>query len=139
MRDERFDTNTDMQAMDEPDTRQNASEERPPGTKRFLTKNKIFLCVFVAAAVYSGVSIASQSAMIAEQNAQRYELEQEFADLTHELELMEMKSELVDTDAHITQVARESLGLVKEGEIVYTDEEPDTQGMTVSPEQSEEE
>ncbi len=100
-----------------------------PKKKPMLFRKKLLLCVFVAAMVYSGVAIFSQSGMLSQLEAERHVLEQELAELEHEYELMEAKEELVDTDTHVTQVARESLGLVKEGEIVFTDEGTDTNGV----------
>ncbi len=85
---------------------------------------KIVLGIFIIAALYSGITIISQSEMLALQKEETLALRQEYSYFVHELELMQNKAAQVHSDTHVIKTAKEDLGFVMDGEVLFTGETP---------------
>ena len=79
--------------------------------------------------VYACVTIIVQQTEIARQNQKRDELSGQLAQLEQEKERLEKARDYVGSDEYAEQQAREELGWVKDGEIIFKDKD----GASASP------
>lgn len=88
------------------------------------TITRLILIVFVLAAVYFGYTLLNQQQLIDEQKTIRADLQTQLAHVYGENESLDRQIESTATDAYIESVAREKLGWVKPGEILFVEEKP---------------
>ena len=87
--------------------------------KKRKWKISIRLLIIGAVVIYAIIVLINQQITLSEQAAQKEELQAQATELANEQESLERKLEYVDTDEYIEQTARERLGWIKEGEIIF--------------------
>lgn len=93
---------------------------------RFMAKmtSSSFWCklILVFVAVYSAFTIVSKIGVISEQKKKTEALLNKKAELTTKVEELKALEQYVGTDEYIEQAARDKLGWVKDGEILFRNE-----------------
>lgn len=82
------------------------------------------MVVFFAVSIYFGYSLITQQQLIYQQQTQRKDLQTQLSHLQAANESLERQIENTATDGYIEGVAREKLGWVKPGEILFVEEKP---------------
>ena len=80
----------------------------------------LVVCLLFAVLIYEGLRLKRQ---IAENNARQEELEQEIARETERTESIESLREFMQSDEYVKQAAKDRLGLVESGEVVFKAQE----------------
>ena len=86
--------------------------------KRSSLLTKILILILV---VYATVTLVSLESQVAEKNAEAEALESSIESAKQENLRLEQAIDTLDTDEGVINAAREKLGLVSEGEIVFYD------------------
>lgn len=85
---------------------------------------RFILGLFLVVAAYFAYTMFTQQQLIDQQNTQKAQLETQLAHLQGSNESLQRQIESTTTDAYIEDVAREKLGWVKPGEILFVEEKP---------------
>ncbi|TYP50874.1 FtsB family cell division protein [Thermosediminibacter litoriperuensis] len=85
------------------------------GKKRF----KLGRIIFILFLVYFVYTFTVQQLKINDLRRQELELSQEMSRLVEERDRLKKEIELLNTESYIEKLARDQLGLVKPGEILY--------------------
>jgi cell division protein FtsB len=97
---------------------------------RFFLNPKLLLIAIAAWAVYEGLISQHSVINLVKFERERDGLRQELADARAKRDDLRMKIDLIDRDEFtIEKLAREKMGLVREGEILYRYEEPPESGV----------
>ena len=91
--------------------------------KKINFKGLIKWAVLVALVCYAVITMISQQSVIADQNARKQELLEYEAELTEQKDLLLNELDYVGTDSYAERVARDKLGWVKEGELIFKEKE----------------
>lgn len=95
---------------------ENTKEKR----KRKYSRQTIWIAAILSvAAVYTGVTIAIQRGDLAARKDKNRKLTTEIEELRGQLEDLERQKAYIGTDAYVEKKAREQLGFVKKGEILF--------------------
>lgn len=79
----------------------------------------VMLIILIAVGI-RGISLRAQ---LSEYNERKAELQQQIADEEERTKEIEEYGKYTQTDAYVEEVAREKLGLVKENEIIFRNED----------------
>ena len=88
----------------------------------FKFKPYIKWLIFAAVVIYSVIMILVQQAEIKEQTALLDELVSTEEQLTDRIEALEGEINYMQTDEYIERTARERLGMIKENEIIFKEQ-----------------
>lgn len=83
--------------------------------KRFRVRHFLLLLVFS----YVVVTLVSQQLKIINMGRQELEIRQEIDEALEQQKILKRQIELLHTDKYVEGLARDELGLVKPGEIIY--------------------
>ncbi len=78
--------------------------------------------IFAAVIIYGAITIITQQAKINEQKQAAEEFAEAERELTERIEALESELSYMGTYEYVERTARERLGMVKEGEIIFKDE-----------------
>ncbi len=82
--------------------------------------------LFAAVVIYCGITILTQQVKINEQKAMTEELSAREQELEERIETLESELAYMDTDEYVERTARDRLGMVKEDEIIFREEEKES-------------
>lgn len=88
---------------------------------KFKRSSLMTKIIVIIPAVAAAVTLVSLQAQLEEKQAAAAELEQQVVAAEQENQRLELAIEAAGTDAGIKEIAREKLGLVDSGEIVFYD------------------
>lgn len=79
---------------------------------------KVLIIVFV---IYVSVTLINQQLTIMRMEDRKAELNEQIQEAKAETEKLNKQLEEASSDAYVEQIAREKLGLIKDGDIIYVD------------------
>lgn len=97
------------------------SQQKTRPRKKMKTTRKFFTVILGAVLLYAGVTFVIQQIELGKLKQEQQALEQQIADNDIKKQGLEDLLKYSETDEYIEAQAREKLGLVKEGEILYQD------------------
>ena len=97
------------------------SQQKTRPRKKMKTTRKFFTVSLGAVLLYAGVTFVIQQIELGKLKQEQQALEQQIADNDIKKQGLEDLLKYSETDEYIEAQAREKLGLVKEGEILYQD------------------
>ena len=95
------------------------SQQKTQGPKKIKITRKFFTVILGAVLLYAGVTFVIQQFELGKLKKEQQSLEQQIADNDVKKKELEDLLEYSKTDEFIEAQAREKLGLVKDGEILY--------------------
>ena len=88
---------------------------------KFKRSSLMTKIIIVLPAIAAAATLVSLQAQLREKQATAAELEQQVAAASQEKRRMEAAIDAVDTDEGVKAIAREKLGMVESGEIIFYD------------------
>ena len=88
---------------------------------KFKRSSLMTKIIIVLPAIAAAATLVSLQAQLRERQATAAELEQQVAAASQEKRRMEAAIDAVDTDEGVKAIAREKLGMVESGEIIFYD------------------
>ncbi|MDI6600298.1 MAG: septum formation initiator family protein [Thermoanaerobacteraceae bacterium] len=77
--------------------------------------------LIIAIVIYASITLINQQLTIMHMEAKKAELNDQIQEAKDETKRLNEKLKNASSDAYIEQIAREKLGLVKDGDIIYVD------------------